>query len=81
MTEELEKLGTPSGKYEAKLFNYLMDHPVITSPIAIDVLHDTRLAATVKRLRNKGYPIGDKWIPYTTVDGFKTRLKEYWLEK
>lgn len=80
MTETLEMLGAPSGRYEIKAYEFMLSNPTITSWDAITGWHDTRLPATIKRMRNKGYPIGDRWINTTDANGYPTRFKEYWLE-
>lgn len=68
------------GRREAQAMAYMLTHPVITSWDAIQGWHDTRLPATIKRLKNKGIPIGSRMVYGKDADGFPSRHAEYWLE-
>lgn len=64
-----------------KVLKYMLNHPVITTTIAIYQLNITRLGARIFDLKAMGVPINGRMVYSKRSDGTPTRWKEYWIEK
>lgn len=65
---------------EDKVYDYMLDHKVITSLKAIEDLKITRLSARIYNLKKLGIAIGSQRIRYIKEDGSPGCYSEYWLE-
>lgn len=65
--------------HETRLLDYLKENKTITSLDAIMKLHNTRISATIFKLRNKGYNIVTETTKGRNVYGDKIEYATYRL--
>lgn len=65
---------------EEQVLKYMQTHGKITTMDCFYKLNITRLSEMLRRLRVKGYVIGDRWITKHSGDGTVKRYEEFWIE-
>ena len=66
--------------HDKKVLQFMKSHHgAITSLEAFKYLHNTRLSATIFRLRKKGYEIDTEMESYKNIDGALIRYGKYYL--
>ena len=64
----------------AKLIDLFRTKPTITVRDIDDILKANSPRKLISTLRDKGFPIKDRWIEHEYPDRHTVRFKEYWVD-
>lgn len=64
-----------------KIIAHLMKRRTITKARAFLLGYGISLNSRISELRQLGYPIRDRWVKRTNIEGNEVRYKEYYMDE
>lgn len=64
----------------AKLLELFRTKPTLSVRDINDILKANSPRKLISKLRDKGYPIKDRWVEHEYPDRHRVRFKEYWID-